>query len=315
MPRPYDAEDLAPEYRESAHASTTPEHVIIATQEKKLPLVASRGLATKAGLKITKWHGRLVDTYTRERKDYHTICFNSAGATVRRTDKRTRSLTAGTYFIQSASTCGGFESDGPLEYFHFYLCVDMLRKLAAELRLGSRAADEFPEIFGFHDPGLAALTEACLTSLMPGHPPSRIELDCWAQAFGAYLLRENPRFSRLSLDVPVRTISSARLERVIEYVEGNLASDLSLTALAGISGVPSARFLRAFKESVGMTPFQFVLKRRIARASHLLRQPEKSIAEIAYEAGFASQSHMTDVFSKRLGMPPGKFRAEHQEYH
>ena len=80
--------------------------------------------------------------------------------------------------------------------------------------------------------------------------------------------------------------------------------------LASLLGRPAARFLVDFKATTGQTPYQYVLSRRIARAQELLSAGEMPLAEVAYACGFASQSHMTDVFRQKLGVTPGRYRKE-----
>ncbi|MEM7641848.1 MAG: helix-turn-helix transcriptional regulator, partial [Pseudomonadota bacterium] len=63
-------------------------------------------------------------------------------------------------------------------------------------------------------------------------------------------------------------------------------------------------------QATGLSPHQFLLRRRIARAKDMLRTSVMPLAEIAVATGFSSQSHMTDVFRQKVGTTPGKYRAE-----
>ncbi len=100
------------------------------------------------------------------------------------------------------------------------------------------------------------------------------------------------------------------LARVIEYCEAHLDTNMSIAVLAALIDMPMARFTRAFKAATGQSPHRFVVERRIARAKDLLAQKDVSLAEVAYASGFASQSHMTDVFRNRVGIAPGRFRKD-----
>lgn len=57
---------------------------------------------------------------------------------------------------------------------------------------------------------------------------------------------------------------------------------------------------------------QFLLDKRVEQAAALLTNSSLSIAEIAYACGFSSQSHMTTVFGKRVGVPPAQYRTRKQ---
>ncbi|MBY6065167.1 AraC family transcriptional regulator [Leisingera aquaemixtae] len=98
------------------------------------------------------------------------------------------------------------------------------------------------------------------------------------------------------------------LDKVIEYIDGNLDTDLTVEKLARLSGVMAHRFARAFKQNTGETPHNYVLSRRIEQARRLLSKTNEPIASIAYATGFSSQSHMTTTFRRRLGVTPAQFR-------
>jgi len=63
-----------------------------------------------------------------------------------------------------------------------------------------------------------------------------------------------------------------------------------------------------FREATGVTPHQYVLDVRLRHAQEWLRKKNSALIDIAAHCGFSSQSHMTSVFRKRLGVTPGEFR-------
>jgi AraC family transcriptional regulator len=107
-------------------------------------------------------------------------------------------------------------------------------------------------------------------------------------------------------------LSDASLRRVIEFIEDNLGGDVSLTALAALTGTGVDVFARNFKASVGLPPYRYVLQRRLRRAQALLTDSRKPIAEIAGEVGFSGQAHFTAQFGKVMGMSPASYRSRHR---
>lgn len=101
------------------------------------------------------------------------------------------------------------------------------------------------------------------------------------------------------------------LKFVLNFIDTNLDADLSLEALARLSGVVTHRFVRAFKKKVGETPHHYVLNRRIDAARTLLLTSDHPIADVAYATGFSSQSHMTTTFKRELGLTPAQLRNPH----
>jgi AraC-like DNA-binding protein len=103
-------------------------------------------------------------------------------------------------------------------------------------------------------------------------------------------------------------IAPKALGRVKDYMHTHLDRDLTLADLASIAELSPSHFLKSFKETTGQTPHRYLTARRIEKARGDLETTNLPLAEIAYGAGFASQSHMTDVFRKHLHISPGRYR-------
>ncbi|MFM9264782.1 helix-turn-helix domain-containing protein [Tychonema sp. BBK16] len=102
-------------------------------------------------------------------------------------------------------------------------------------------------------------------------------------------------------------LSKLKLQQITEYINEHLHEDIKLIELAAIAQISPYHFLRLFKQSMGITPHQYILRRRIDKAKYLLRDRELSIAEIALGVGFCDQSHFTRCFKRMLGMTPKQF--------
>jgi AraC family transcriptional regulator len=83
---------------------------------------------------------------------------------------------------------------------------------------------------------------------------------------------------------------------------------LSIGDVAESAGVHPVHLARVFRDALGCTPGELLRWRRIDHACALLRQPGLSVAEIAADAGFVDQSHLTHAFRQRFGLPPGAWR-------
>ena len=103
-------------------------------------------------------------------------------------------------------------------------------------------------------------------------------------------------------------LSPAALRRVHVFVEANLERAIRLNDLADRAGLSVYHFARAFRVSAGQTPGAFVEERRIERAKQLIAQGVRSLAEIAVECGFGTQSRLTTTFKRRIGFTPAEFR-------
>ncbi|MGF1475695.1 MAG: helix-turn-helix domain-containing protein [Geminicoccaceae bacterium] len=108
-------------------------------------------------------------------------------------------------------------------------------------------------------------------------------------------------------NLPPRSIRRAR-----DFIEANLGEELSLAAIAGEACLSPHHFLRAFKAATGKTPHRYVQERRVDLCRRLLETTDLPLADIAYQCGFASQSHMTTVFGSAVGTTPGRYRSDNQ---
>ena len=99
-------------------------------------------------------------------------------------------------------------------------------------------------------------------------------------------------------------LSRSKLTLVTDYINEHLHQDLKLVDLAAIAQMSPYHFLRLFKQSIGVTPHQYILQRRIEKAKCLLQQGELSIADVAASVGFCDQSHFTRYFKRIVGVTP-----------
>lgn len=101
---------------------------------------------------------------------------------------------------------------------------------------------------------------------------------------------------------------SSVLQQVVDYIDEHILENLNLAELAQLSGLSQSYFVRQFKKSTGMTPYQYVLNCRVERAKHLLKQQQLTIAEVALRSGFKDQNHLTKIFRRFTGVTPKAFQ-------
>lgn len=97
-------------------------------------------------------------------------------------------------------------------------------------------------------------------------------------------------------------------DQLLEFIEANLCEDLSLSALAKVVNMSSPQFVRWFKARAGQSPHAWIITYRLNRAKALLIDTDQPIAQVAFDCGFSSQSHMTTLFSKYIGTTPKRYR-------
>jgi len=103
-------------------------------------------------------------------------------------------------------------------------------------------------------------------------------------------------------------LTTAQLRHCQEFIEANLAENITLDELSRTANVSLYHFIRAFKKSAGMTPHQYILDRRVRNAETLLISTSDSVADIAKAVGFLSAGHFSSAFQKILQIAPTAYR-------
>jgi AraC family transcriptional regulator len=98
------------------------------------------------------------------------------------------------------------------------------------------------------------------------------------------------------------------LRRIREYINGNIDQRISVELLAGLANLSVCYFVRAFKQSTGITPHDYLIRQRVERTKQLLSDSDMPLSEIALVAGFADQSHFSRRFRQHVGMSPRDYR-------
>jgi AraC family transcriptional regulator len=101
-----------------------------------------------------------------------------------------------------------------------------------------------------------------------------------------------------------------RLNRSIDYIEANLVRPIYLIELSNAVGLSRMHFAAQFRAATGCTPNRYILRRKIAHAQILLRDPSMSIVDVALILGFRTQAHFTVVFKSIVGSPPAHWRRD-----
>jgi AraC family transcriptional regulator len=103
-------------------------------------------------------------------------------------------------------------------------------------------------------------------------------------------------------------LTTSQMRLITEYMDSHLDEKITISALAELVNLTRFHFMRAFKQSAGAPPHQFMTRRRVDRAKELLAERETSVAEIADRTGFGSPILMSRAFRRVLGTTPSALR-------
>ncbi len=94
---------------------------------------------------------------------------------------------------------------------------------------------------------------------------------------------------------------------LLDYIEKNLTSKITLTELSRVSGINEKYLCRFFKEFSGYTPTDYVNRMRVERAVSEMTVGGKSITDAAFDSGFNELSYFSRIFKKYIGTTPRDF--------
>ncbi|NJL60892.1 MAG: helix-turn-helix transcriptional regulator [Methylacidiphilales bacterium] len=117
---------------------------------------------------------------------------------------------------------------------------------------------------------------------------------------------------KLHLQSDTEGLSSYRLRQAIEYIQAHLEENIKLSEIATAVGMSQYYFIRFFKQSMGMTPYNYVIAERLERAKQMLQRQDMSLGEISSRCGFSDQSHLTRYFKRKFGITPQAMRNSNQ---
>jgi AraC family transcriptional regulator len=108
-----------------------------------------------------------------------------------------------------------------------------------------------------------------------------------------------------------QTTQPRAVAQALRYIHENYTRDVSLGDIANAVNLSSFHLARLFKQTVGVSPHQYLIQLRVNSARSLLSagSGERSLADVASAVGFADQSHLTRHFKRIVGVTPRQFRA------
>ncbi len=99
-----------------------------------------------------------------------------------------------------------------------------------------------------------------------------------------------------------------QLRRVLAHIEANLGAPIANQELAAIARLSKFHFAVAFRRSVGESPHEHIIRRRVELAQGLMLSTDRPLSDIAGECGLADQAHLTRLFRKIVGESPAAWR-------
>lgn len=158
------------------------------------------------------------------------------------------------------------------------------------------------------EPELERCAQRALVALHDGAGSDRLLLSSIVLALSKTMMEQPFKES----DRAVGGLSRRHLRRVEELIESRLsapvASSPCLRELAAVADLSLHHFAREFRRTMGVTPYAYMLRRRLERARRFVINTTLPLGRIGLLSGFPSAAHFTDRFHREMGVPPGALR-------
>jgi AraC family transcriptional regulator len=191
------------------------------------------------------------------------------------------------------------------------LGVDDVRLCAlAEREFGTDRFEWRPPPHSTIDPQALGLAQALRFELARDDGANPLFVETVTTALSLHLLREYSSFAdrRPAHSRTKGGLAPGIWRRIDAHMRAHLHEQLTIASLAGMAGLSSSHFLRAFREHVGKPPYAYLTDLRIREAERLALETELPLAEVARRSGFSNQSHMTTVLRCATLKTPGELR-------
>ena len=159
----------------------------------------------------------------------------------------------------------------------------------------------------FEDEDITNAARQLVDALQSDAIGSDVMYESFARVFLVKLIQKYGRERSEEADYSA-SFTASHYKRVLDFVAQNFGKPLTIEDIAREAGLSASHFSRLFKQVIGDTPHQFLMRYRIERAQEMLAERDRPLIDIALACGFADQPHFSRVFKAYAGETPRAFR-------
>jgi AraC family transcriptional regulator len=186
-----------------------------------------------------------------------------------------------------------------MRHITFTFQTDVIKTILDENELDIRGLET--SRFMFFEPSLLHLARAFEVECESEEPTDILYGDSLSLALLSKLCRlKNHRRTAINSS----KLTSRQMRRVMDYLFARLSHPVSLIELSTVANLSRSHFARAFRNSTGLPPHQWLLRQRVRKVQELLLAGGIPLSQIAVATGFSDQSHLTRVFTRIVGESP-----------
>lgn len=218
-----------------------------------------------------------------------------------------KALRAGQTTLYDLKRDPRFNINKSIHCVHFYFPRAALNAIADNAEAQRIKELHYQPGVGVEDSVMQALVSSLLPAFQSPGEACRIFVEQVTTAAGFHVAKTYGGM-KLAARLLRGGLAPWQIKRAEEKLAANLEGNVSLADLAAHCGLSVSHFARAFQRSKGLSPHQWLLRRRVDEAKRLMRDRMLSLSEVALTCGFADQSHFTRVFTRIIGDSPSAWR-------
>jgi AraC family transcriptional regulator len=213
-------------------------------------------------------------------------------------------LTPGVVQITAPAVPVSAVFEAPVDVLHLFVSQQVLAECYEDLFQRPHAGDivlDDPKLV--RDPALERLGQALAVSQTSDAALGKVFTDSVSLAIVSRVVARH--FTASSGQTREgAALPQWRMNRVVEYVDAHLSEPIGLADIAESAGLTRMHFAAQFRRAMGLRPHEYLLRRRIEHAQHLLLTSKHNVMDVALSCGFRSQAHFTTVFKRFVGETP-----------
>ena len=187
------------------------------------------------------------------------------------------------------------------------LTTEFLQRIAVETLNRNPNRLELIPGFQIRDTQVESIGMMLFSEWQQGNFDNGLYLDSLSNVLAVNLLRQHAT-SKPNLPTYEGGLPPRQLSKVLDYIDAYLDRNIKLADLAQLLDMSPFHFSRLFKQSIEITPHQYLSQQRVERAKQLLKKSDRLIIDIALECGFSSHSHLSKQFRQITGVTPKAYR-------
>jgi AraC family transcriptional regulator len=168
---------------------------------------------------------------------------------------------------------------------------------------------EFHHLANQRDPYVTHIFKRLLLELNTMDPLSKLSVDTLKSELIIHLLRNYTVLAH-KVEESTKGLSEAQIATVNDYIQAYYYNDITLKELANLVNLSEYHFSRLYKQSTGVTPYQYILQWRFKKAQELLSFTTLTVQQVAFQVGYKDASSFSKAFSKYFGLTPGLYRKQ-----